>query len=263
MDNDVTELLSMIRETIRAWESAGHGSREEHEAAEKMTGLFALFDAALSDGGRYPDQWESATGRIMAIAALMTENEKLKAEGVPGRMHEVDRMFYDLTVKERDFARQQVLYYQGELLRRMAAPQSAGQEFRKDDGPVELCMDRDLEKVMATLAGKMPHVQPGQRIRTTDTGREFAWAEGSGWLERNLRPPGWTGLARQMTDAGWTHISAMGRAVWIGPMGTALPAGTEMQLWVRAQQVGDLFVQVAEQLPDGEPPLWEPEGTPE
>lgn len=46
---------------------------------------------------------------------LVKENEELKRDGTPGVMHEVDQAFYDLAVKERDFARQRVARLSGLL----------------------------------------------------------------------------------------------------------------------------------------------------
>jgi hypothetical protein len=39
------------------------------------------------------------------VHALCDEVERLRREGSPGVMHEVDRAFYELTVKERDYER--------------------------------------------------------------------------------------------------------------------------------------------------------------
>jgi hypothetical protein len=38
------------------------------------------------------------------IAAQQTEIDRLEREGTPGVMHEIDKAFYDLTVKQRDQA---------------------------------------------------------------------------------------------------------------------------------------------------------------
>lgn len=38
------------------------------------------------------------------LAKLEAENERLKKEGVPGVMHEIDRAFYNLTVQQRNSA---------------------------------------------------------------------------------------------------------------------------------------------------------------
>lgn len=42
------------------------------------------------------------------IQQLISDLERLKTEGSPGVMHEVDRAFYRLVVKERDAAREQL-----------------------------------------------------------------------------------------------------------------------------------------------------------
>jgi hypothetical protein len=39
------------------------------------------------------------------LADAEAEIERLKIEGVPGVMHEIDKAFYDLTVTERDYER--------------------------------------------------------------------------------------------------------------------------------------------------------------
>jgi hypothetical protein len=45
-------------------------------------------------------------GAVRALTATRAELETAKAKGSPSVMHEVDRAFYDLTVKERDNARE-------------------------------------------------------------------------------------------------------------------------------------------------------------
>ena len=42
------------------------------------------------------------------IAEKDDEITRLKTDGSPGVMHEIDRMFYDLTIQERDYSRRQV-----------------------------------------------------------------------------------------------------------------------------------------------------------
>jgi len=42
------------------------------------------------------------------LAERDAEIARLRKEGVPGVMHEVDRGFYDLAIQERDYARTQV-----------------------------------------------------------------------------------------------------------------------------------------------------------
>ncbi len=53
-------------------------------------------------GARRDRRLASAARRI---AELEAEVERLKREGTPGVMHEVDRAFYDLAIKERDYWR--------------------------------------------------------------------------------------------------------------------------------------------------------------
>jgi hypothetical protein len=42
------------------------------------------------------------------IGVLIAEVDRLRREGSPGVMHKMDRAFYDLTVKERDYERRRV-----------------------------------------------------------------------------------------------------------------------------------------------------------
>lgn len=62
----------------------------------------------------------------LADAAIAEKDEKLdrlRCEGVPGVMHEVDKAFYDLAITERNFARFQVANREAEIaqLRRRLA----------------------------------------------------------------------------------------------------------------------------------------------
>lgn len=47
----------------------------------------------------------AAPALLSALTAKTAELDQLKAKGSPGVMHEVDRAFYDLTIKERDAAK--------------------------------------------------------------------------------------------------------------------------------------------------------------
>jgi hypothetical protein len=51
------------------------------------------------------------------IERLEAEIDRLKREGTPGVMHEVDKAFYDLTVTERDHERQTVDALKQEIAR--------------------------------------------------------------------------------------------------------------------------------------------------
>ena len=56
------------------------------------------------------DSWERV--RIEWLERQLAERDaeitRLRAEGVPGVMHEVDRAFYDLVIAERNYHRAQV-----------------------------------------------------------------------------------------------------------------------------------------------------------
>ena len=66
----------------------------------------------------FVDEWQQTggwqaspnlvNGLVATVDALTAEVERLKTEGTPGVMHEVDRAFYKLTVKERDAERHKV-----------------------------------------------------------------------------------------------------------------------------------------------------------
>jgi hypothetical protein len=57
------------------------------------------------------DSWERE--RIEWLERQLAERDaeiaRLRSEGVPGVMHEVDKSFYDLAIAERNFARTQVV----------------------------------------------------------------------------------------------------------------------------------------------------------
>lgn len=52
--------------------------------------------------------WEEDARKLREYDSLRAERDKLRAEGVPGVIHAADRLFYDLAVKERNYARVQV-----------------------------------------------------------------------------------------------------------------------------------------------------------
>jgi hypothetical protein len=54
----------------------------------------------IERSGHQPDKVSALKARV---AELEAEVERLKREGTPGVMHEVDKAFYDLALKERDF----------------------------------------------------------------------------------------------------------------------------------------------------------------
>lgn len=88
-------------------------------------------------------------GYVAKIAAqLLTwyadEVEKLKREGVPGVIHEVDRAFYDLAVKERNLAETKVerLEREAEILERALESTQRGlvrMETQRDDLRAAVC----------------------------------------------------------------------------------------------------------------------------
>jgi hypothetical protein len=69
----------------------------------KIGGPFIAEDPDCLEHGvnGYAERLERAEA---IIDVLTKENERLKKEGVPGVMHEVDRAFYDLTVGQRNTA---------------------------------------------------------------------------------------------------------------------------------------------------------------
>lgn len=64
---------------------------------------------------------DTAPSLLATVEAQRKEIERLRREGSPGVLHEVDQAFYDLTVKERDAARAEV-----EGLRREIALKNEG-----------------------------------------------------------------------------------------------------------------------------------------
>jgi hypothetical protein len=76
---DPDAILGAIRHDILAWEKAEQFTREEWEAAERVTRSMAELDAHLTEGGLLPREWLHA-----------------------GQMHDVDKAFYDLAIQERD-----------------------------------------------------------------------------------------------------------------------------------------------------------------
>lgn len=50
----------------------------------------------------------SDAARLRDYDRMSAELARVKAEGLPGVMHEVDRSFYNLAIQERDYARIQV-----------------------------------------------------------------------------------------------------------------------------------------------------------
>lgn len=49
------------------------------------------------------------------VVPLLAEVERLRKYGTPGVMHEMDKAFYDLTVKERNFERERATRLQAEV----------------------------------------------------------------------------------------------------------------------------------------------------
>lgn len=64
--------------------------------------------AAIEEAMKYGDILSVRRICTNVINALEQEIARLKKEGVPGVMHEVDAAFYRLAIKERDFERQRV-----------------------------------------------------------------------------------------------------------------------------------------------------------
>lgn len=66
---------------------------------QDLLGIFMRDGFGTMEGAR------AANALDIGLARLKSQIETTIAAGTPGVMHEVDRAFYDLTVKERDTAR--------------------------------------------------------------------------------------------------------------------------------------------------------------
>lgn len=92
------------------------GARRRIEKLEKeLVDFEASFEIRWDADQRAIKLWQEATGKedvwpdhADLCVFLMSEIDRLKEEGSPGVMHEVDRALYDLVVKERDFERLRV-----------------------------------------------------------------------------------------------------------------------------------------------------------
>ena len=84
--------------------------RDQRDAAASVLNAeIGRLAAELEDEHTYhaacTASWERAEAALVEAKA---EIERLKQEGSPGVLHEVDQAFYDLTVRERDHERQRV-----------------------------------------------------------------------------------------------------------------------------------------------------------
>lgn len=108
------------------------------------------------------------------------EAAELRKNGVPGVMHAVDKEFYDLVVKERDYARVQVQHRNSEIARLRA---ELDQRLQRN---VVLFYERPnlttREAVMEMFRLTYAEEPAGTIARATDTGRE--WVKmATGWDE--------------------------------------------------------------------------------
>lgn len=123
--------------------------------------------------------WPEDAARLADYDRLAAELARVKTEGTPGVMHEVDRSFYNLVIQERDYARLQVENRNqqlGELraeVQRLKAQLDEVQHRR-----VLLCPSAHIPAAMATSMGE----EDGTLIRASDDpGLEWVLKEGA-WV---------------------------------------------------------------------------------
>lgn len=87
-----------------------------------------------------PEQWEAGQLAELPewarerIAQLEAEITRLRREGVPGVMHEIDKAFHKLAIQERDYARTQVANRDAEIGRLQARAEALDAYARQNEG---------------------------------------------------------------------------------------------------------------------------------